>query len=376
MILKTENGDRATYQIYTQVLDHGQHVTSIIVNMKKTIHKDDFDIDSFVIHARHYHHDEVIIDQNVKINNLYVAKDQSWRQVQSGQYVVLECEPLPTLYWDEKLFTNDPMKLEYSLKYYEGKQWISLQYNGRINRIVDDFIFQTSQSQLNYRLYIPTCDHHKKPLIIWLHGAGEGGKSNETQLTGNRGAIAFVEYQDIFGGAYVIAPQAPDYWMDTFEVDNLILKGHDYTKQVVSLIKEVIFKHDDIDISRVYIGGCSMGGYQTWKTLIAAPELFTAAFPICPAYTPTKEERQTLLSIPIWLTHATTDQTVSVEHSREAYRLLKELGGKVHYTEYQDVTYKGVQYGSHQSWIYVLNNEPVSSEGIPIMNWLASQKKY
>ena len=127
MILKTENGDRATYQIYTQVLDHGQHVTSIIVNMKKTIHKDDFDIDSFVIHARHYHHDEVIIDQNVKINNLYVAKDQSWRQVQSGQYVVLECEPLPTLYWDEKLFTNDPMKLEYSLKYYEGKQWISLQ---------------------------------------------------------------------------------------------------------------------------------------------------------------------------------------------------------------------------------------------------------
>ena len=46
------------------------------------------------------------------------------------------------------------------------------------------------------------------------------------------------------------------------------------------------------------------------------------------------------------------------------------------YTEYQDVVYKGVQYGSHQSWIYVLNNEPVSSEGIPIMNWLASQKKY
>ena len=56
--------------------------------------------------------------------------------------------------------------------------------------------------------------------MVWLHGGGEGGwaeaQDNALPLLANRGALGFAtpEAQDIFGGAYVLAPQATDFWMN------------------------------------------------------------------------------------------------------------------------------------------------------------------
>ena len=96
----------------------------------------------------------------------------------------------------------------------------SYQQAGIKNILVDDFTCETSTSGLNYRYFSPVDDDHANPLIIWLHGAGEGGSNNETQITGNQGAVAFAskDAQDIFGGAYVVAPQSPDCWMDELDL--------------------------------------------------------------------------------------------------------------------------------------------------------------
>ena len=58
-------------------------------------------------------------------------------------------------------------------------------------------------------------DGDAHPLILWLHGYGEGGYEGVTATTSglraNRAAICFAEdrAQEIFGGAFVVAPRYP-----------------------------------------------------------------------------------------------------------------------------------------------------------------------
>lgn len=369
------NNQIPTYKIITVVSDSGQQANCLIVNMKTMITQEILSQLTFHIHAQHLYNQRIQTKQDIDIRSISISSDEFATESDTGHYIVLKFDPISTLYWDYPTFSNYPMTLKYQVTIFNhyNNQTLKPTYNGRINRIVDNFIQKTSQEGLNYRMYIPQLDNHKHPLIIWLHGAGEGGIDNETQITGNRGAVAFVEYENIFDYPYVVAPQAPDFWMEELTLNDVTLKGHDYTKQVVSLIQEVINKNDCIDTSRVYIGGCSMGGYQTWKTIIAEPKMFAGAFPICPAYCPTKEELKTLVDLPIWMTHASLDDTISVENSRNAYKTLKSLGGKVIYSEYKDVQYNGINYANHSSWIYVLNNEPVNENGEHIFHWLSRQ---
>src|SRR3954464_3017774 len=92
---------------------------------------------------------------------------------------------------------------------------------------VDAFSYSVSRSGMNYRLYSPGRGrgfHGRggRPLIVWLHGGGEGGLlpdnyyDNETPLRANRGALGFAteQAQRIFGGAYVVAPQSFSYWIE------------------------------------------------------------------------------------------------------------------------------------------------------------------
>lgn len=60
----------------------------------------------------------------------------------------------------------------------------------------------------------------KNPLIIWLHGMGEGGKDPDIAILGNEvSALAKDEIQSHFSsgyqtGAYVLVVQTETYWMD------------------------------------------------------------------------------------------------------------------------------------------------------------------
>ena len=55
-------------------------------------------------------------------------------------------------------------------------------------------------------------------LVVWFHGNGEGdllgSRNNVAQMLANRGTVAWAseEFQNILGGAHVMAFQAPDTW--------------------------------------------------------------------------------------------------------------------------------------------------------------------
>ncbi|MCC8356967.1 MAG: hypothetical protein LJU34_03820 [Oscillospiraceae bacterium] len=81
---------------------------------------------------------------------------------------------------------------------------------------------QTETLTLNYAAYEPDslASWDKNPLIIWLHGRGEGGDDIERAILGNEvSALTETEIQSYFTsgdqtGAYVLVVQCPTYWLD------------------------------------------------------------------------------------------------------------------------------------------------------------------
>ena len=344
------------YNIITEVLHDGQKVTAIkLLNCQKD------GIKNIKIHACHYDEDELIYDIDTNILSMENVDND----------VLVKIEPIFLIQWHPEISTNKALKPIYSV-YVNDKEVL---FHKRINLLVDEFI-KGCAHEINYRLYMPKRDDFKHPLIIWIHGAGEGGLSNETQITGNEGGVAFAREQNqkLFNGAYVLAPQSSSFWMENFDIGTEILKGKDQTKELIALIKDII-KNYSIDEDRIYIGGCSMGGYETFKVIIEDPSLFAFAFPICAAYKPTLRELEKIKNIPIWMTHAKADDSVPYSDSLETYNNLKKLNANVHLSTFDEVIVDGIHYLNHFSWIYALNNMCIDEDGNEFMEYMSKFSK-
>lgn len=128
---------------------------------------------------------------------------------------------------------------------------------------------------LSYASYAPKNDETKNPLIIWLHGMGEGGVDPELVLYGNKVTnLVSDEIQSYFNGAYVLTPQSPTFWLDQGDGNMTIDGTLMYSNALFALIDQYVKANEDIDTNRIYIGGCSNGGYMTMRMVIDHPTYF------------------------------------------------------------------------------------------------------
>ncbi|GAA2716334.1 carboxylesterase family protein [Actinoplanes palleronii] len=240
---------------------------------------------------------------------------------------------------------------------------------GRLrNPEVDAFRHHASRSGLKYRLYSPAA-HGPRPLVVWLHGGGEGASlpdgyyDNETTLRANRGALGFATpaAQRIFSGAYVVAPQSTSYWIED---------GDRFAPQIREVIREVARKHP-IDPDRIYVAGCSNGGYMSLKMTTVYPSLFAASVPICGVVQSLIPDAQLArISTPTWLVASRDDDTVDpVANTEHAHDLIPRSLA----TLYDHVIWNGHQFPGHWSWIYVARNDPAVN-GTHIWQWMARQR--
>ena len=243
-----------------------------------------------------------------------------------------------------------------------------------------------------YASYEPESDGSKHPLVIWLHGAGEGGNDPRLNTLGNEVTSLFSdEFQEIMGGAYVLAPQCPTFWMQYDEEGNWSdNQGVDsiYLSDLKELIDNYVAEHGDVDINRIIIGGCSNGGYMTMDMIFNYPDYFAAAYPICEAYMDagiTKEQLEAIKDLPIWFIYAENDTTVDPSTFEvPTIERLRSLGADVHTSVFADVhdtsgNYIGedgsaYQFMGHWSWIYFFNNQ-CEEDGVNLWQWLAQQSK-
>ncbi len=242
---------------------------------------------------------------------------------------------------------------------------------------VDAYSYHVSKDGMNYRLFSPTQgggrerDHGrgKRPLIVWLHGGGEGGSlpdnyyDNESLLRANRGALGFSTpaAQKIFGGAYVLAPQAESAWMSD---------GPGYAPRIKAIIDDLV-KHYPIDVSQIEVVGCSNGGYMSLYLSYVYPKAFSASVPICPGASPVffTDAQLASISTPTWLVQSKADTTLPpAVNSIRAHALIP--GSLL--SLYDTVTWNGITYNGHWSWIYVARNDP-KIDGQHIWQWMAKQ---
>ncbi|MNW26240.1 Phospholipase/Carboxylesterase [compost metagenome] len=257
---------------------------------------------------------------------------------------------------------------------------------------------------LTYASYKPEAASQKRPLIIWLHGAGEGGTDPRISVLANKvTALAEEPIQGYFGGAEVLVPQTPTMWMNDGSGQYTKDGSSMYTNALLALIKQYVEDNKDtIDTSRIYLGGGSNGGFMTLNLLLADPDYFAAAYPVAEAYLDawlSDEDIAKLKQTPIWFTAAGEDQVINTANNTTAtYKRLVAAGAPdVRFSYFDKVTdirgeyalaggsEQPYEYDAHWSWIYVLNNDstkdfdgtPVTVNGkaVTLMEWLAAQRR-
>lgn len=385
-----------SYSLNAKVFDYGQNIVSIEIDTKgqgENIPNKQIDKDTFKVFAKGTLPKDagIVLDDKTKslgtfevereIENIYVNdKGNIVINLKYGKDVA----GANTLsYVTGDVSRNVLMDLEYRVdqkkKIKDYKTGFHIQ--GKIvDEEADKFVAAKSKSGVNYQYFKPVNkdDGKKHPLIIWFHGNGEGGykdyRNNVSQKLANRGAVAFAEdkTQKIFGGAYVVAPQADDTWYNNYT------KG--YIKSVKAMIDEFV-SENNVDKNRIYIFGASAGGYMSFRMMIEYPDYFaafsTSAAALDKAATSggvatTTQDLMKIRNKPLWMVHAKNDPTISYENtSKRVYDVLSKYGAIL--SSYPNVKIGETEYNGHWSWIYSLRNMPVNDKGEHLFEWMARQ---
>lgn len=187
--------------------------------------------------------------------------------------------------------------------------------------------------KLPYRTYFPK-GYRKtgkgRPLLLFLHGAGERG-SDLVALT-KTALPKHIEDGDLDLPFVTVCPQCPEgSWWDELALE--------------ALLNKVIADYN-IDESRIYLTGLSMGGRGTWQLANRVSHRLAAIAPICAPFmwvNPVPFKR-----LPMWVFHGVMDSVVPITDSIKMVRMLRNMGCNVEFTTYANA--------DHDSWTATYTN--------------------
>ena len=222
--------------------------------------------------------------------------------------------------------------------------------------------FEFEKETLSYRILKPLNYNSNKqyPVHLFLHGAGERGNDNDSQLVHGGKLFLKKENREQYN-SWVIFPQAPknDWWgyKEPYKFDYNV-KESKAMSLVVKLMDDFI-ERKDVDTNRVYVSGLSMGGMGTFVILNLRPEMFAAATPICGDGDPSLVSNYSK-KVPVWIFHGSDDTVVSPKKSLKMAKAIIENGGSPKITFYENV--------GHDSW----NNAFAEKD---FLKWIHSKSK-
>ena len=223
---------------------------------------------------------------------------------------------------------------------------------------------------LQYRILQPQNKEagKKYPLVLFFHGSGERGDDNLAQL--KHGSLLFTqkENREKFN-AFVVFPQCPrgDYWANISYNNEGNGLGFGFKKQAppqkslklsLGLLDELL-QNPNVDTSRIYVMGLSMGGMATYELLQRRPGVFAAAIPICGGGN-TENAQLYAKNTPVWIFHGTDDRVIHPKYSIEMATAINEAGGSPRLNLYDKT--------GHDSWTRAFA-EP------DFLSWLFSHRK-
>ncbi|MFC3562348.1 carboxylesterase family protein [Pedobacter jamesrossensis] len=212
--------------------------------------------------------------------------------------------------------------------------------------------FIKGKDSIYYRVLFPENFNpsQKYPIVFFLHGSGERGNNNESQLVHGGKLFLKDEVRKNFP-AIVVFPQCPanDYWANVNIGPNEMgkrsfsfVEGGKPTKAMHALIGMVkdFLKKPYVSHKQVYVGGLSMGGMGTFELLRRKRNTFAAAISICGGDNTNNIRKYK--SVPLWIFHGGKDDVVDPAFSIAISERLKTVGDEVKFTLYPNA--------NHNSW--------------------------
>lgn len=203
---------------------------------------------------------------------------------------------------------------------------------------------ETCENTFPFIACIPDNISAHPALLIQLHGAGERGNGGERLDAVLVHGFSKIVNDSNLSDCILVMPQCPS---DSFWVAKI--------ESIRKFIDEMVQKFS-IDTGRIYLCGLSMGGFGTWYTAMAYPELFAAIAPCCGGG---MAWNAGTLQMPIWTFHGLDDDVVSPHQTIEMIEALKDNHPDFHYDLYEGV--------SHNSWDKAFNEQTLA--------WMLSKHK-
>lgn len=167
--------------------------------------------------------------------------------------------------------------------------------------------------EFDYTYYSPvkgSSDNTRYPLVIWLHGNASGNDQRQPLYKYDFSNWSSEEYQSRFedaGGAFLMLPRST--------TDNSMW----YPNQTQSLKKTIDYLiaqyKGNVDMSRIYIMGYSLGGAMAYYMAADYPDFFAAVVPICAVHPVTTVELNTLKDTSVWFFASTQDYYPSANYT-------------------------------------------------------------
>ena len=445
--------------VYVGAYDWGPCIEKVVINTGRNIEPEKINKEDFCLERQFYAREANLGMRNKELTivDAFVSDAKGNKTDGSSKYITLLTDVYPTAENSspfvgyiattvfEKFYNYRVTNDELNLKISKVRGFV----NPEASRFTANYFTCTAEGQpleIPYLTYVPETKKAgtKIPMILWFHSIGESGSNPYLVLFGNKScALADEKIQSYFeNGVAILAPQCPTGWLETTEensmgirywapvdIDGTVKKVSDpvtnfiqkilpvnekstieeyderipfaatsyYTQPITDLLMKFLDEHPQIDRDRVYVGGCSAGGYMTMNMMIQHSELFAAAFPTCEYYLDNKitnAQIDTLAKKPMWFTYAENDKTVNPKNNCiPTIKRLRQAGAKnLKVSVFPNVVdrtgnfplnrdaEKGdddyglpYEYDGHYSWIYVLNDECTDGDD-SLFKWLSRQR--
>lgn len=261
-------------------------------------------------------------------------------------------------------------------------------YQGFLGRVQ-----QLDGKELPYRLFVPKDYDAKKayPLVLYLHHAGlaggdkannQSGWDNCVQLTSEIGS------GDDYGGVFthravdkdgkrfdtqeryphfVLAPHAEtsNYGFGGGVAGSASGPEH-ATRRLLWAMLDAVRAEFNIDASRLYVTGISMGCYGTWDIIMRSPGVFAAASPQSCRGDPDTKLLAGLKALPVWSMCGTKDSYFSGAQAMADG--MKQVGATAFTFTAMDgvghsINDRGYDYAGFIDWMFAQHRTDVPATG-------------
>jgi poly(3-hydroxybutyrate) depolymerase len=298
-----------TYQLVVDVLDDGRPLgsTTLAINLRQGLETLVARLEQGAARA----------PEDVRADILYPV--DRMRQVNRGRLELRTFDP-----------TRDFAAAEAVMAASEGG---ANPFDTRTGDFKRHYLLASADEIMPYHMYVPTTYSRSRsyPLIIALHGLGgtedsffAGYEGNVPRLAEERGYLIAAPLGYRVDGSY-------GWGLGNPPADPTTRDAQERSEEDVMQVLERVRRDYNVDPSRIYLMGHSMGAIGTWKIAPKFPDIWAAIGMFAGSGVPATLER--IPRIPEFIVHGDNDPTVNVRGSRGMVAKLRELGTPHTYIE-------------------------------------------